>query len=112
MGQIHAPSSRRRTGIFISPSTAAETALTTHTKQARAQQLMTSQTMGHFGQQSDERAEFLSLSFSPLSAPLRSRWRNNGVSADFLGDYVITFLPADGCMACSGNKQIEIRHAV
>ena len=73
---------------------------------------MTSQTLGHFGQQSDDRCEFLSLSFSPLSAPLRSRWRNNGVSADFLGDYVITFLPGNSSMAAAGNNQSEIRHAV
>ena len=50
---------------------------------------------------------------SPLSvSPLRSRWRNNGVSADFIGDYVMTFLPADGDMASAGRNQGEIRHAV
>jgi hypothetical protein len=73
---------------------------------------MKNQILGHFGPQSDERCEYLALSFSPLSAPLRSRWRNNGVSADFLGDYVMTFLPADGDIACSGSTQSEIRHAV
>jgi hypothetical protein len=70
---------------------------------------MSSQTLGHIGQQPDDRCEFLAVSFSPLSAPLRSRWRNNGVSADFLGDYVITFLPGKGC---TGIDQNEIRHAV
>jgi hypothetical protein len=43
-----------------------------------------------------DHCEYLTLSFSPFSAPIRSRWRNNGVSADFLGDYVITFLPGNG----------------
>jgi|SRR5579863_3166591 len=71
---------------------------------------MTSEILGHIGPP-DERSEFLSLSFSPLGAPLRHRWRNNGVSADFLGDYVITFLPANGSMATE-RSQSEIRHAV
>lgn len=58
-----------------------------------------------------EQCEYLALSFSPLSAPLRSRWRNNGVSADFLGDYVMTFLPAGGGTTAAGS-QSDIRHAV
>ncbi len=55
--------------------------------------------------------EYLTLVFSPLSVPLRDRWRNNGLSADFLGDYVTTFLPGNvpaGHVA-PGN---QIRHAV
>lgn len=59
-------------------------------------------------------SEFLQLSFSPLSAPLRSRWRNNGLSADFLGDYATTFLPAETgatpTQAVARTK--EIRYAV
>lgn len=52
----------------------------------------------------DFRGEYLTLSFSPLSVPLRTRWRNNGLSADFLGDYATTFLPAE--------QNVEVRHAV
>jgi hypothetical protein len=73
----------------------------------------TSQTFGHCRQESDdERCEYLTLAFSPLSAPLRSRWRNNGLSADFLGDYVTTFLPANGDASGGENRQVQIRHAV
>jgi hypothetical protein len=72
---------------------------------------MMNQILGHYAQQWDEQCEYLALSFSPLSAPLRSRWRNNGVSADFLGDYVTTFLPAEGDFA-PGSGQNEIKHAV
>ena len=68
------------------------------------------QTMGYWKHQSDDRCEYLALSFSPVSAPLRSRWRNNGISADFLGDYVRTFLPTPGDSA--GCNQSEIQHAV
>ena len=69
-------------------------------------------TFGHFGKQMGERGEYLTLAFSPLSAPLRSRWRNNGLSADFLGDYVTTFLPARGSTAEAGSNQSTIKHAV
>src|ERR1700760_4596397 len=56
--------------------------------------------------------EYLTLAFSPISAPLRTRWRNNGLSADFLGDYVTTFLPGDGAVPARESRQNEIRHAV
>lgn len=39
--------------------------------------------------------EGLELTFSPTSIPLKQRWRNNGLSADFMADYVSTFLPRD-----------------
>jgi hypothetical protein len=42
----------------------------------------------------DQVLESLVLSFSPSLLPLRQRWRNNGLSADFLGDYVTTFFPS------------------
>ncbi len=73
---------------------------------------MMNRTFGRYGQQSEEPHEYLTLAFSPLSAPLRSRWRNNGLSADFLGDYVTTFLPANGSTTVAEGRQNEIRHAV
>lgn len=74
--------------------------------------MMNTETLGMCGQQSAERHEYLALSFSPLSVPLRSRWRNNGLSADFLGDYVMTFLPGSNSPAEAGGNHVEIRHAV
>jgi hypothetical protein len=73
---------------------------------------MKNQTFGYYGQEVGDRHEYLTLAFSPLSAPLRSRWRNNGLSADFLGDYVTTFLPADGSTADPASGKMEIKHAV
>jgi hypothetical protein len=72
---------------------------------------MTSQTLGNFGERRGK-CEYLTLAFSPLSAPLRSRWRNNGLSADFLGDYVTTFLPAKDGVAAGEMRQTEIKHAI
>jgi hypothetical protein len=73
--------------------------------------MMMSETLANYGERASE-CEYLTLAFSPTSAPLRSRWRNNGLSADFLGDYVTTFLPTDGGMAAVKNKQSEIKHTV
>ncbi|GAA0594069.1 slr1658 superfamily regulator [Caenispirillum bisanense] len=53
-------------------------------------------TIGTFvAPQEDMGGETLMLRFSPSSVPLQQRWRNNGLSADFLADYVTTFLPGD-----------------
>jgi hypothetical protein len=45
-------------------------------------------TLGEFRGKMTSRAEFLTLTFTPYNGPLRDRWRNNGRSADFLGDCV------------------------
>ena len=39
--------------------------------------------------------EYLIVGFSPSSLPLQQRWRNNGLSADFLADYLTTFFPGN-----------------
>src|ERR1700759_3929863 len=72
---------------------------------------MSSHTAPNYSDPSHE-CEYLTLAFSPISAPLRTRWRNNGLSADFLGDYVTTFLPGDGAVPARESRQNEIRHAV
>src|ERR1700689_960097 len=72
---------------------------------------MTSQTFGSYGERSGE-CEYLTLAFSPSSGPLRSRWRNNGLSADFLGDYVATFMPSNDGGAVLEKQQSRIKHAV
>jgi hypothetical protein len=56
--------------------------------------------------------EYLTLAFSPISAPLRSRWRNNGLSADFLADYVTTFLPTKEGVPALESRQKELKHSV
>lgn len=70
-----------------------------------------SETLSDHGERAGE-CEYLTLAFSPTSAPLRSRWRNNGLSADFLGDYVATFLPAKDGVPAFKNPQNELKHAV
>ncbi|MEW5728857.1 MAG: ATP-binding protein [Pseudomonadota bacterium] len=49
--------------------------------------------LGEFEEAGGAIIEGLELTFSPTSVPLKQRWRNNGLSADFMADYVGTFLP-------------------
>ncbi|MCC5857921.1 MAG: ATP-binding protein [Ectothiorhodospiraceae bacterium] len=60
----------------------------------------------------DRETESLNLSFWPGSVPLQQRWRNNGLSADFLGDYVTTFFPLEDDNPAARARQNEIRGAV
>ena len=54
--------------------------------------------------------EYLKIGFYPDSVPLQQRWRNNGLSADFLAGYVSTFFPGDD--AASSDRQAEIKDAI
>lgn len=56
--------------------------------------------------------EYLILGFSPASIPLKQRWRNNGLSADFLADYLATFFPSSDETASYPDKKAEIQCAV
>jgi hypothetical protein len=64
----------------------------------------------YFGSVPDEfpnSREYLFLEFSPnLAIPLQQRWRNNGLSADFLADYLTVFFPNQE------EKQEEVKSTV
>ncbi len=60
--------------------------------------------------ESKDNHEYLIIGFSPSSIPLQQRWRNNGLSADFLADYLTTFFPAYDISSL--NQQAEIKDAV
>jgi len=68
-------------------------------------------TMGDFPKSLPPCQEYLILCFSPGSIPLRQRWRNNCLSADFLADYFSTFFLGDDSQA-ETEKQREINSAV
>ncbi|PZO44529.1 MAG: ATP-binding protein [Pseudanabaena frigida] len=68
------------------------------------------QVFGDFTEDFSDRSEFLVLGFSPSSLPIQLRWKTNGLSADFLGDYVRNFFPGD--TSADLTKQTEVRHAV
>lgn len=56
--------------------------------------------------------EYLIIGFSPSSIPLKQRWRNNGLSADFLADYLTTFFPGKEDDPSTIDRQAEIKSAV
>ena len=51
--------------------------------------------------------EYLVIGFSPTSIPLQQRWRNNGLSADFLADYLTTFFPAHDEVTSEKSHEIK-----
>jgi hypothetical protein len=56
--------------------------------------------------------EYLIIGFSPSSIPLKQRWRNNGLSADFMADYLATFFPGNEDDSATSERQAEIKSAV
>ena len=68
------------------------------------------QIFGEFIEDFSDRSEFLVLGFSPSSLPIQLRWKTNGLSADFLGDYVRNFFPGD--TNADLDKQSEVRSVV
>jgi hypothetical protein len=68
------------------------------------------QIFGDFVEPPEVQLERLVMGFSPTSIPLQQRWRNNGLSADFLADYLSTFFPAED--PDSQSRQDEIKDAV
>ncbi len=67
---------------------------------------------GHYLEISDISQEFLNIGFSPSSVSLQKRWRNNGLSANFMADYVTTFFPQDNFNTTSPEQLAEIKDAV
>lgn len=70
------------------------------------------QIFGHFSEELPISQEYLTIVFSPSSVPLRQRWRNNGVSADFMADYFATFFPGSEEPTTESNIQAEVKSAV
>ncbi|PSR17562.1 ATP-binding protein [filamentous cyanobacterium CCP3] len=50
---------------------------------------------GRFATCLDNSKEYLTICFSPSASARQQRWRNYGLSADFLGDYFATFFPGN-----------------
>ncbi|MDY6783367.1 MAG: ATP-binding protein [Cyanobacteriota bacterium] len=70
------------------------------------------QIFGEFIDNLPESPEYLVIGFSPSSVPLKQRWRNNSLSADFLADYITTFFPSSEENDESKARQLDIKGAV
>ena len=71
---------------------------------------MTQQIFGNYQETFPNDREFLNMGFSPSSLSIQERWRNNGLSADFVADYMITFFPRQSDR--EQQRQAELKHAV
>ena len=67
---------------------------------------------GDFLQELPNSQEYLILSFSYSSIPLQKRWQNNCLSADFLADYLSTFLLSTNCSERNKGKYLEVKSAI
>ncbi len=56
--------------------------------------------------------EYLIIGFSPGSISLQQRWRNNGLSADFLADYLTTFFPGIDENSNGVKSQAELKNSI
>lgn len=65
------------------------------------------QIFGDFVEIAPNTHEYLKLGFSPASIPLQQRWRNSGLSADFLADYLSTFFPGEDSAALERRNEIK-----
>ncbi|MBN2004964.1 MAG: ATP-binding protein [Anaerolineae bacterium] len=64
------------------------------------------QIFGDYVEPADD-IEHLVIHFSPTAIPLQQRWRNNGLSADFLAEYWATFFPASDALSESRQKALK-----
>ena len=65
---------------------------------------------GDFRELNEGFGEYLKIGFLPNSISLQQRWRNDGLSADFLAGYVSTFFPLED--GVTPERQDEIKDAV
>ncbi|NER53075.1 MAG: ATP-binding protein, partial [Symploca sp. SIO1A3] len=70
------------------------------------------QTFGEYRENLPDDHEFLILGFSPKSISIQQRWRNNGLSADFIADYLTTFFPINEDYPNTQATQAEVKSAV
>ena len=68
------------------------------------------QKFGDFVELQAGHGEYLKIGFRPASITLQQRWRNIGLSADFLAGYLSTFFPGEDNAATT--RQAEIKGAI
>ncbi len=73
---------------------------------------MDRQVFGNFQEEFPNNREFLNIGFFPSSLSIQERWRNNGLSADFVADYMTTFFPRQGNREREQQRQDKLKHAV
>ncbi|MCP4699214.1 MAG: ATP-binding protein [Gammaproteobacteria bacterium] len=67
------------------------------------------QIFGDFVDELPTDVEYLVIGFSPNSMPLKQRWRNNGLSADFIAGYLDAFFIGDREAEASSEAPIPVQ---
>lgn len=79
---------------------------------ARRSQIAMFDIFGEFTEELPPNQEYIVVGFSPSAAGVKHRWRTNGLSADFLADYLMTFFPENHSFCHSHLPAVEIKSAV
>lgn len=75
-------------------------------------QMSATKVFGYFSDDLPSTEEYLTINFSPSTAPRKQRWSNNGLSADFLGDYFAAFFLGDEPADNGIGKQETVKGSV
>ena len=75
------------------------------------EQIGGAQIFGYFVERSPNQ-EHLTLRFAPSAIPIQKRWRNNGLSADFVANYLCTFFADTNTKNVVNKRQLEIKSTV
>lgn len=67
---------------------------------------------GDFNDKLPDSQEGLKIVFSPTSTPLQQRWRNNGLSADFMAEYFASFFTGNDEATGGIDIEAEIKSVV
>ena len=64
---------------------------------------------GNFDENLPPSQEYLRIQFSPSSVPIKQQWRNNGLSANFMADFLLTFFPSKSGAINTEEQKNEIQ---
>jgi hypothetical protein len=67
---------------------------------------------GDFDENLPPSQEYLRIQFSPSSVPIKQQWRNNGLSANFMADFLLTFFPSKSGVISTEEQKIEIQGVI
>jgi hypothetical protein len=67
---------------------------------------------GDFDENLPPSEEYLRIQFSPSSIPLKQQWRNNGLSANFMADFLLTFFPSKSGAINTEKQKSEIQGVI
>ena len=69
------------------------------------------QIFGYFVERSPNQ-EYLTLRFAPSAIPIQRRWHNNGLSADFVANYLCSFFVETNAKNTANERQLEIKSTI